>query len=116
MLLPDVHGTLARLHSFLRPGIPALADPARLSELVSSAGFRDVRTETVSAVFETDTPDQFTQFVRDVALPITRLVADRPADVQEHVWARVTKTWNRFLDSDGHVRTHNEAILVTGAR
>jgi hypothetical protein len=70
-----------------RPGIPALADPARLCELVSSAGFRDVRTETVSAVFETDTPDQFTQFLRDVAPPITRLVADRPADVQEHVWA-----------------------------
>jgi SAM-dependent methyltransferase len=154
MLLPDVAGTLARLHSFLRPGgrlaasvwgapsavqfaaaVPvileelelpppppgrpgmhALADPARLAELVSSAGFRDVRTETVSAVFETDTPDQFTQFLRDVAPPITRLVADRPADVQEHVWARVTQTWNRFLDSDGHVRTHNEAILVTGAR
>jgi SAM-dependent methyltransferase len=51
---------------------------ARLAELVSSAGFRDVRTEMVSAAFETDTPDEFTQFLRDVAPPITRLVADQP--------------------------------------
>jgi hypothetical protein len=86
MLLPDVAGTLARLHSFLRPpgrpGIHALADPARLCGLVSTAGFRGVRTDSVSAVHETDTPDQFTEFLRDVAPPITRLVADQPADPQ----------------------------------
>jgi SAM-dependent methyltransferase len=99
-----------------RPGIHALADPAGLSSLVSSAGFRDVETDTVCAIFETDTPEQFTEFLRDVAPPITRLVEDQPADVQEHVWARVTQTWKQFLDADGHVRTHNEAILVTGAR
>jgi enediyne biosynthesis protein CalE5 len=154
MLLPDAAGTLARLHSFLRPGgrlaasvwgapsavqfaaavpvvfeelglpppppgrpgIHALADPARLSQLVSSAGFRDVETDTVSALFEAETPEEFTRFLRDVAPPITRLVEGTPADVQERVWARVTQTWNQFLDPGGHVRTHNEAILVTGAR
>jgi enediyne biosynthesis protein CalE5 len=154
MLLPDVAGTLARLHSFLRPGgrlaasvwgapadvqfaaavpvileelqlpppppgrpgIHALADPVRLSDLVSGAGFREVETDTVSAIFETETPEQFTQFLRDVAPPVSRLVEDQPSAVQERVWARVTQTWKRFLAPDGHVRTHNEAILVTGAR
>lgn len=154
MLLPDVAGTLGRLHSFLRPGgrlaasvwgvpsavqfaaavpvifeelklpppppgrpgIHALADPARLAALVEGAGFHDVETDTVTSFFETETPEQFTQFLRDVAPPITRLVEGQPLEAQERVWAKVTQTWHRFLAADGHVRTENQAIVVSGER
>ena len=124
MFLPDVAGTLKRLHTFLtpggrlaasvwgpqptvqftaampiifaelalpppppgRPGVFALADAERLAALVAGAGFHDVRTGTIQVVFATDTPEQFTAFIQDVAPTITELVEGQPPDVQERVW------------------------------
>jgi ubiquinone/menaquinone biosynthesis C-methylase UbiE len=154
MFLPDVAGTLKRLHSFLkvggslaasvwgpqpavqmtaaipiifaelklpppppgRPGIFALADPAKLAALVADAGFHDVETGMIRVVFETDTPEQFTEFGRDIAPMITELVDDKPPDVQERVWSKVTEAWKRFQDADGRVRTENQAIWVVGTK
>jgi len=146
MFLPDVAGTLRRLHTFLkpggrlaasvwgppplvpmttgmwvildelklpppppgRPGVFALADPAKLAALVAGAGFRDVTTGTIHVVLATDTPEQFTDFARDLAPPaITALVDGQPPQVQERVWEKVTEAYARFQDADGHVRTEN---------
>jgi hypothetical protein len=41
-----------------------------LAQLVAEAGFRDVETGTVTAVYETASPADFTQWIRDVAPPI----------------------------------------------
>ena len=83
---------------------------------MSGAGFLNVETGTVCAVFATETPEQFTEFIRDVAPPITNLVKAQPPDVQERIWGKVTETWREFLDADGRVRTENEAIWVAGTK
>ena len=126
MFLPDVAGTLGRLHSFLkpsgrlaasvwgsqptvqfsaaipvifdelrlpppppgRPGPFALADRSRLAALVSGAGFLSVQTGTVCAVFATETPEQFTEFIRGVAPPITNLVKAQPPTAEATSGAR----------------------------
>jgi enediyne biosynthesis protein CalE5 len=154
MFLPDVAGTLKRLHTFLKPGghlaasvwgaqpevhfsaafpvvlqelkLPspppgrpgpfALSDPHQLAALVSGAGFRDVETGTVSVVFETDTPAQYTEFIRDVAPQLSTLLAHQPPDVQERVWGKVTDAYRQFLNPKGRVRTANKAIWVTGIK
>lgn len=99
-----------------RPGIFALADADRLAALVAGAGFRDVATGTLRVVFATDTPDQFPEFIRDVAPPITALVDEQPPAVQERVWEKVTAGWARFQGADGRVRTENQAIWVVGTK
>ena len=99
-----------------RPGIFALADPDRLAALVADAGFRDVATGTLNVVFTSDTPEQATQFLRDVSPTITALVEGQPPDVQARVWGKVTEAWSPFRDADGRVRTENEAIWVVGTR
>jgi hypothetical protein len=99
-----------------RPGIFALADPDRLAALVAGAGFRDVSTGTLQVAFATDTPEQFTAFIRDVAPSITEIVEGQPPEVQERVWRRVTEAWAPFRDADGRVRTENEAIWVVGTK
>jgi SAM-dependent methyltransferase len=154
MFLPDLPGTLARLHSFLkprgrfaasvwgekhkvqfaaavtviaselnlpppppgRPGPFALADARRLAALVREAGFRDVETGTVSVVFETDTPAQYTEFIRDVAPPFTAVLKDHPSDVRERIWGKVTEAYSQFVDANGRVHTTNEAIWVAGTK
>jgi SAM-dependent methyltransferase len=99
-----------------RPGAFALGDPDRLSRLVAAAGFRDVETGSLTVVFETGSPEDFTQFIRDVAPPIANLVNGQPPEVQDQVWRKVTAAWAPYLTSDGHVRTENQAIWVAAAK
>ena len=152
--LPDVLGTLKRLHTFLkrdgrlaaavwgppdtvqfarpvsviltaldlpapppgRPGIFALADRHRLAQLVADAAFRDVETGTVTAVYETVSPEDFTQWARDVAPPIANLLKGQPPEVQDQVWRKVTEAWASLTTADGRVHTDNEAIWVAAAK
>jgi SAM-dependent methyltransferase len=99
-----------------QPGIFALADPCHLQKLVLEAGFRDVQTGALAVIFATQTPAQFTEFIRDVAPTFNALLKDRTADVRERVWARVTEAYGQFADASGRVRTTNEAIWVTGKK
>ncbi len=154
MFLPDVAGTLQRLHTFLkpggqlaasvwgtqpvvqftaaipiifaelelpppppgRPGIFALSDAHTLAALVAGAGFHDVETGTIKIVFATDTAEQFTSFIQEVAPTITDLVAGQPPDLRKRVWDKVTVGWRRFQDAEGRVQTENQAIWVTGTK
>lgn len=43
---------------------------------MARAGFRGIATGTVSVIFETDSPEQYTEFIRDVAPQLTTLLSD----------------------------------------
>ena len=97
-----------------RPGAFALSDPEKLVGLVTEAGFGDVETGTVSVIFETESPDAFADFIRDVAPQLTTMLTSQPAEVQERVWSKITDAYRRFQGVDGRVRTENQAIWVKG--
>jgi ubiquinone/menaquinone biosynthesis C-methylase UbiE len=99
-----------------RPGVFALSDADTLAALVAGTGFHDVETGTIKVVFTTDTAEQFTDFIQDVAPTITELVAGQPPDIQGRVWDKVTVGWRRFQDAAGRVQTENQAIWVVGAK
>lgn len=97
------------------PGLFALSDEDGLAATVAQAGFEEVTTGTVATVFEFESADEATEFLRDCAPPVTALVEGRPADVQEQVWRRVTEqAWAPFVGEDGRVRLPNEALWVSG--
>jgi enediyne biosynthesis protein CalE5 len=98
------------------PGPFALADAAQLAELVEGAGFTDVQTGTVTAIYQTDSPELATRWLRAVAPPISSLVDGRPPEVQERVWAKVTQAWAPYTTADGRVRLENQAVWVTGTK
>jgi SAM-dependent methyltransferase len=154
MFLPDVSGTLRRLHSFLKPGgrlavsvwgdkskvqfatagliiadelglpppppglpgIFALSDQHRLKSLARQAGFQDVETGTTAVIFETATPAQFTEFIRDVAPAFSALLRDQTSAARERIWGKVTEAYGQFADPTGRVRTTNEAVWVAGTK
>jgi enediyne biosynthesis protein CalE5 len=99
-----------------RPGIFALADRHALERLVAHAGFRGVETGTVTAVYETPSPEDFTQWGRDVAPPIANLLTGQSPEVQEQIWRKVTEAWAPLTTADGRVRTENEAIWVAATK
>jgi SAM-dependent methyltransferase len=98
------------------PGPFALANPDQLAALVEAAGFTDVETGTVTAVYQPGSPELATRWLREVAPPITALVDPQPPEVQERVWAKVTEAWAPFTIADGRVRLENQAVWVTGTK
>jgi ubiquinone/menaquinone biosynthesis C-methylase UbiE len=98
------------------PGPFALGAARQLRQLVVAAGFTGVETGTVTAVYELDSRELATRWLRDVAPPISSLVNDRPSDVQERVWEKVTEAWRPYTTADGRVRLENEALWVTGSK
>jgi enediyne biosynthesis protein CalE5 len=98
------------------PGPFALADADQLAGLVEAAGFTDVETGTVTAIYQTDSPELATRWLRDVAPPITALVDAQSPEVQERVWAKVTQAWASYTTGGGRVRLENQAVWVTGTK
>jgi hypothetical protein len=98
------------------PGPFALADAGQLVELVEAAGFTNVETGTVTAVYQLGSPELATHWLRDVAPTIAALVDPQPPEVQERVWAKVTQAWAPCTTADGRVRLENQASWVTGTR
>jgi SAM-dependent methyltransferase len=98
------------------PGPFALADAGQLAALVEAAGFTDVQTDTVTAIYQPGSAELATRWLRDVAPPITSLVDGRPPEVQERVWAKVTQAWAPYTTADGRVRLENQAVWVTGTK
>jgi SAM-dependent methyltransferase len=98
------------------PGPFALGDAGRLAALVEAAGFTDVETGTVTAIYQPGSPELATRWLRDVAPPITSLVDDWPPEVQQRVWAKVTQAWTPYATADGRVRLENQAVWVVGTR
>jgi enediyne biosynthesis protein CalE5 len=98
------------------PGPFALADAGQLAGLVEAAGFTDVETGTLTAIYQPGSAELATRWLRDVAPPITALVDAQSPEVQERVWAKVTQAWASYTTGDGRVRLENQAVWVTGTR
>lgn len=92
------------------PGPFNLADPEYLEDMLIDAGFVEFHSEPVPVVFEMPSAQMYTQFTKDVAAPISALLADYPPEVQEEVWAQVTEAARRFETPEGTVRMENEAV------
>jgi ubiquinone/menaquinone biosynthesis C-methylase UbiE len=98
------------------PGPFALGADGALEELVRDAGFTDVVAGTALAVYVTVSAEACTEWIRDVAPPITELIADQPESVQQDVWDRVTRAWAPFQGPDGAVRLPCTAVCVSARK
>lgn len=98
------------------PGIFALADPGALAETAAGAGLREVETDTFTVTYKAASPADWTRLVRDVSAPLATLLAGRPPEVQERVWAQVTKAWAPFATPDGGVDVPCQAVSLAATR
>ena len=98
------------------PGPFALGGDGVLETLVREAGYTNVVSGTAVVTYAMPSTEACTEWVRDVAPPITDLIADQPASVQEQVWERVTQAWAPFQRPDGAVRLPCTAVWVSAAR
>ena len=100
------------------PGVPgpfSLADAAALEASVAGAGFADVRSETVAIEQAFDAPEDYAAFMRAVAAPIQSVLATRPPEVADALWAAIAEEASSF-ERDGKIVLPGEAICVAARR
>jgi SAM-dependent methyltransferase len=96
------------------PGPLSRPTPDAIGGLLGGGGFSDVEVEEAVVELEWDSAEAFTTFVREIAPPITAMIAPHPPDVQEATWAAITEAVGREAEGDGRVRFENLALLAAG--
>lgn len=95
------------------PGPLSRPTPEALGGLLEAGGFSDVEVEEAEVIMEWASPEDFTTFVREIAPPITAMLAPHPPDVQDETWAAITEAV-REQSGDAEVTFPNLALLASG--
>jgi enediyne biosynthesis protein CalE5 len=96
------------------PGPLSRPTPEALGGLLEAGGFSDVEVEEAQVSFEWQTPEEFTSFIKEIAPPITALIAPHPQEVQEETWAAITEAIREAAGDSGAVRFSNLVLLASG--
>jgi SAM-dependent methyltransferase len=99
------------------PGTPGpLSRPTTeaIGGLLEGGGFSDVAVEEADVTFEWDSPQEFTTFVKEIAPPVTAILAPHPPDVQEATWNAITEAVSEHASADGKVKFSNLVLLASG--
>ena len=99
------------------PGTPGpLARPTRdaIAALLEGGGFSNVEVEDIEVVFDYSSPEEFVTCLREIAPPITALLAQYPRDVQDDGWAAITQAARELAGGDGSFTLSNQALVAVG--
>ena len=64
------------------PGPLSRPTPQPLGGLLEAAGFSNVEVEEAEVTFEWQSPEEFATFSREMAPPITAMIAPHPSEVR----------------------------------
>lgn len=95
------------------PGPLSRPTPEALGGLLEGGGFSGVETEEMEVTLEFESPEDFTTFVKEIAPPITAMIAPHPEEVQNETWTAITEA-TREVAGDGPVRLTSLTLLAAG--
>ena len=98
------------------PNLFKLGAPGMIEAAMTAAGFADVTSEVRTLDFDVRSPEDYRDFMRDIAPPIRALVASRPPEVQEAFWSAILDAARSFTRPDGSLIMPSDTILVAGTR
>jgi SAM-dependent methyltransferase len=96
------------------PGPLSRPTPEAIGGLLKGGGFSDVEVEQADATMTYESGEQYTMFVREIAPPVTALMADQPQEVQDETWAAITAAADERAGSDGSIELKNLVLLASG--
>ena len=96
------------------PGPLSRPTPEAIGGLLEGGGFDDVQVEEAELEMEWESPDQFTTFVREIAPPISALMASQPPERQDEGWAAITEAIAAHAGDDGAVRLTGVVLMASG--
>jgi enediyne biosynthesis protein CalE5 len=96
------------------PGPLSRPTPEAIGGLLEGGGFADVEVEELTAEMDWDSPEEFARFTREIAPPISALMADHPQEVQDETWAAVVEAAREHAGEDGNVHLKNLVLVAAG--
>ena len=96
------------------PGPLSRPTHERIGGLLEGGGFADVEVEEAVLEMDYESPEQFTTFVREIAPPISALMAGQPPERQEEGWAAITDAISSHAADDGTLRLSGLALMASG--
>lgn len=108
------HAGLPPRDPFQPGGLLSLGRPGHIDTLFRSAGFDDVATTAVEAVFHMPSVDHYLAFVRSSASPIQQILARLDAAAADAAWAEVRERLMVFNTPQGWAGPNE--LLLTAAR
>src|SRR5690348_13489847 len=89
------------------PGPLSRPTPDAIGGLLAGGGFAAVAVERAEVVFEFDSPEHFTAYVRAIAAPIRALIEQHAGGAQEEAWDAITQAAAELGRGSGPLRLAN---------
>jgi len=96
------------------PGPLSRPTPEALGGLLEAGGFSNVEVEEANVTMEWDSAEEFTTFIKEIAPPITAMLAPHPKEVQDDTWAAITEAIRETAEEAGTVTFSNLVLLAAG--
>jgi ubiquinone/menaquinone biosynthesis C-methylase UbiE len=97
-----------------RPGgLFSLGRPGHLDELFASAGFENVSSRVLSAVFNLPSATSYLEFIRSSASPVMQILSSLGDTDKASAWEEMKQKLEVFQTEDGW-RGPNELVLTVG--
>jgi SAM-dependent methyltransferase len=96
------------------PGPLSRPTPEALGGLLEAGGFSDVEVEEAEVDFEWESPEEFTIFMKEIAPPITAMMASHPQGARDETWTAVTEAVREAAGNGAGVRFSNLVLLAAG--
>jgi SAM-dependent methyltransferase len=100
------------------PGTPGpLSRPTEtaIASLLEDGGFSDVRAERIDVAMDFDSGEDAATYVREIAPPVSALMADEPEEAQRAVWEKIAERFGERAADDGRVSLSSVALLASGS-
>ncbi|WP_420645593.1 class I SAM-dependent methyltransferase [Candidatus Leptofilum sp.] len=100
-------------------GIPTpfnLADIATFEQRLAQAGFKEIQSECLTLTWEFASAEEFVQMTRDLAAPVTALLANHPVERQVAVWDAIGEAVEQYRAANGRIVVPSEVICVVAIR
>ena len=98
------------------PGLPgplSRPTPEAIGGLLEGGGFSGVEVEEAEVAFEWESPEQVTEFIKEIAPPIHALMEGHSDAEKQAAWEAITEAI-RSHSGDGKVRFESLALLASG--
>ena len=97
------------------PGPLSRPTPEAIGGLLEGGGFSDVAAEEMEVMLDFDSAEDFTEFIREIAPPVTAMISPHPKEVQDEVWAAITEAARERAAGDGKLSLPNVTLLASGS-
>jgi SAM-dependent methyltransferase len=97
------------------PGPLSRPTPEAIGGLLEGGGFSEVEVEEAEVEFTFASAEEFTTFIREIAPPVSAMMASHPEDVQAETWQAITDAVAaQAAAADGSVTMTNLVLSATG--